>query len=284
MGYRGQTGTRRSSGEKFQKSSHEKAKSKTHKNKSNVKYAPEETPVPTIEEVAQKTLNSLEKLGTQTFALSPYRQYYDDWLINLRQVISEFESNPAVCVDDAFVKDRNQVFADVEGGFAKKRLREGELEAAAKTLRENNHLLVETDSHYATQTREFGTKRNSDIERLTKNLHGLEAELGKVRQMRTSFFGFTKKAKAKKEAEATQKLNAAKGELEIAVQNFNMEQEKIHDEYEKKKQATISIVQTLEKEIVDIETDSSLEARQVASAALSNAVKGLLQRKPVPSQ
>jgi hypothetical protein len=284
MGYRGQTGTRRSSGEKFQKSSHEKAKSKTQKNKSRIKYAPEETPVPSVEEVAQKTLSSLEKLGTQTFALSPYRQYYDDWLINLRQVISEFESNPAVSVDDAFVKERIQIFADVEGELAKKRVREGDLEAAAKTLRENNHLLVETDSQYATQTREFATKRNSDIERLTKYLHDLEAELGKVRQMRTSFFGFTKKAKAKKEAEATQKLNAAKGELEIAVQNLNVEQEKMHDEYEKKKQATIAIVQTLEKEIVDIETDSSLEARQAASAALSNAVKGLLQRKPVPSQ
>jgi hypothetical protein len=284
MGYRGQTGTRRSSGEKFQKSSHAKAKTKTQKNKSSVKYAPEETPVPTVEEIAQKTLSSLEKLGTQTFALSPYHQYYDDWLINLRQVISEFESNPAVSVDDAFVKDRNQIFADVEGELTKKRLREGELEAAAKTLRENNHLLVETDSQYATQTREFATKGNSDIERLTKNLHDLEAALGRVRQMRTSFFGFTKKAKAKKEAEATQKLNAAKGELEIAVQTFNVEQEKMHDEYEKKKQATIAIVQTLEKEIVDIEKDSSLEARQAASAALSNAVKGLIQRKLVPSQ
>jgi hypothetical protein len=119
MGYRGKTGSRRSSGEKFQKSSHEKAKSKTQKNKPNVKYAPEETSVPSAEEVAQKTLISLDKLGTQTFALSPYRQYYDDWLINLRQVLSEFESNPAVNVDDAFVKERTQMFADVEGELAK---------------------------------------------------------------------------------------------------------------------------------------------------------------------
>jgi hypothetical protein len=284
MGYRGKTGSRRSSGEKFQKSSHEKAKSKTQKNKPNVKYAPEETSVPSAEEVAQKTLISLDKLGTQTFALSPYRQYYDDWLINLRQVLSEFESNPAVNVDDAFVKERTQMFADVEGELAKKRTRETELEEAAKTLAENNHLLLETDAQYATQTRELATKRNREIERLTKNMHDLEAEFDKVTQMRTSFFGFTKKAKAKKEAEATQKLNFAKGELEIAVQNFAVEQEKMHDEYEKKKQDTIAMVQTLEKEIVDIEEDSSLEARQATSAALANAVKDLLHRRSVPSQ
>jgi mannose-6-phosphate isomerase class I len=115
-------------------------------------------------------------------------------------------------------------------------------------------------------------------------MHDLEAEFDKVTQMRTSFFGFTKKAKAKKEAEATQKLNFAKGELEIAVQNFAVEQEKMQDEYEKKKQDTIAMVQTLEKEIVDIEEDSSLEARQATSAALANAVKDLLHRRSVPSQ
>jgi hypothetical protein len=102
--------------------------------------------------------------------------------------------------------------------------------------------------------------------------------------MKTSIFGFTKKAKAKKEAEVTQKLNAAKTELEIAVQNFAVEQEKLHDEYEKKKQATLEKVQSLEKEIVTIETDSSIETRKAAATALANAVKALLQRKIVPPQ
>jgi len=284
MGYRGQSGGRRGSGEKFQKSSHDKAKSKTQKNKSGVKYAPEETAVLSAEEVAQKTLNSLEKLGSQTFALSPFSQYFDDWLVNLRQVVSEFESNTTVVADEVFVKDRIQTFADVEGELAKRRLREAELELAARTLAESNHLLVETDVQYAGQTRELAAKRKSDTELLTKSVYDLEEEIARIGKMKTSIFGFTKKAKAKKESEVTQKLNAAKTELDIALQNFAVEQEKLHDEYEKKKQATIEKIQSLEKEIVTIETDSSIETRKTAATALANVVKALLQRKIVPPQ
>jgi hypothetical protein len=277
MGYRGQSGSRRGSGEKFQKSSHEKAKPKPQK-KSGIKYA-EEEPVPSAQEIAEETLSSLSRLGTQTFAVSPFSQYYDDWLVNLRQVISEFESVPVLKVDEEFVKDRTQVFANVEGELAQNRLREAELEASAKALRESNHLLVETDAAYASQTRELSEKKNSEIEKLTKNVNAVEEEIVRIGQMRTSFFGFTKKAKTKKQAEATQRLNAAKNELELATQNFKVEQEKLHDEYEKKKQATIEKVQSLEKEIVGIETDTSAETRKMAAAALAKIVNALLQRK-----
>ncbi len=276
MGYRSQGGPRRGSGERFQKSSHEKAKPKAQK-KSGVKYA-EEEPALSAEQIAGKTLSSLTGLGSQTFALSPFSQYYDDWLVNLRQVVSEFESNPAVKADEAFVKDTIQAFGDIEGDLAKNRIREAALEASARELAASNHLLVETDAAYAVQTRELAANRNCDIERFTKNVHDLEEEVAKISQMKTSFFGFTKKAKAKKQEEANQKLTAAKSEVEVAVENFRVEQEKLHDEYEKKKQALIEKVQSLEKEIANIETDNSAESRQNASAVLANAVTALLKR------
>jgi len=110
-------------------------------------------------------------------------------------------------------------------------------------------------------------------------LGSLEKELDNIGQMKTSFFGFTKKAKAKKQAEATQKITAAKSELEIAMQNFTVEQEKLHDQYEKKKQSIIDTVRSLEREIENIEVDSSTEPRLVATVALADAVKALVQRK-----
>jgi DNA repair exonuclease SbcCD ATPase subunit len=283
MGYRNQSGPRQGSGQRFQKSSHEKAKPKPQKNRSGIKYAEDESQL-SAEEITEKTLGSLTRLGGQTFALSPFSQYYDDWLVNLRQVISEFESNPSVKVDDAFAKERTQIFSDVEGELAKRRLRDDELETTARQLAENNHLLVETDTTYATQTRENATKRNHEIEQLTENVHDCEQEISKIQQMRTRLFGFTRKAKRKKLEEANQKLNAAKNELQLTVQNFTVEQEKLHDEYEKKKQATIEIVQKLEKEITDIETDRSAEPRQTAATALATAVKSLLQRQTPQTQ
>jgi hypothetical protein len=280
MGYKSQTGSRRSSGRKFQKSQHEKAKAKAQKHTSGGRYAQEETPVPPLGEVVEKTLVKLRNLGSQKFAISPFSQYFDDWLVNVREVLSEFESSPAVVVDEEFGKERSQVFLDVEREFAEARLKEAALDETAKNLPDANHLIVQIDAEYAAKSRENGLKRNSEVQRLTRNVHDLEEELDRVSRMKTSIFGsFSKKAKAQKEAEATRKLTSAKSELELVVQNFTVEQEKLHDEYEKRKQAAIEQVQRIEKEIETLETDGSLEARRVACDALVNGVNALLQRK-----
>jgi chromosome segregation ATPase len=281
MGYRPQTRSPRNAGRGHQKSQHEKAKARTQKHRAGGKYLPEKQ-IATVEEVVEKTLGSLNKLGNQIFALSPFSQYFDDWLVNLREVLSEFESSPAISADDQFVKERSQTLVDVEGELAEKRLKEAELAETAKTLSENNHLLVQIDEEYAAKTREIGSKSNSKILRLTQNVQNLEEELDQLKQMKTSFLGaFSKRAKEQKLAIATQKLNSAKSELELTVQNFTVEQEKLHDEYEKKKQAIIEKVQSLEKEVENLETDSSLEARRSACKALVDAVNALIQRKTI---
>ena len=116
MSFRSQTGSRRGAGKQFSKSTHEK-KAKEKKQRSGAKYLQEEAPEVSAKDVAEKTLNSLGKLGNQVFALSPFSQYFDDWLVNLRQVASEFESNPAITADDQFGKERAQIFLDVEGAL-----------------------------------------------------------------------------------------------------------------------------------------------------------------------
>ena len=101
MSYKPQTGSRRSAARQFSKSAHEK-KVKEKKQRASGKYIEEETEV-SAKEVVEKTLGVLSKFGNQIFAISPFSQYFDDWLMNLRQIISEFESNPAIKVDEQFV-------------------------------------------------------------------------------------------------------------------------------------------------------------------------------------
>jgi hypothetical protein len=275
MGYR----SRRGSGE-FHKAAHDKTKPKTPKNKT-AKYV-EEPPKPTLQDEAAKVQSSLSRLGTQTFALSPFSQYFDDWLVNLRQVLSEFEAQPVVAPDDVYLKERGQIIQDVEGALAQCRVTEAQMDQASKALAAQNHLMVETDVAYAHQTRELSEKRNCEIERFTHDLNRQEADLAEVKATKTSFFGFTKGKKAKREAEATAKVNTAKTALEVAVDSFRVEQEKLHDQYEKTKQKTISRVQALEKELVSAESDPSVSARKAACDALAVAVSGLVQRKAVP--
>jgi hypothetical protein len=285
MSFRSQTGSRKSAGRQYSKSSHEK-KAKEKKQRSGGKYLQEETPQVSAQQIADKTLGSLSRLGNQIFALSPFSQYFDDWLVNLRQVTSEFESNPTINIDDQFVKERSQIFLDVEGALAEKRLQESNLTGEAKALADNNHLLVETDKEYAQKTRELSIKRNADVQRTTHKVRELEDEIANQQEIKISIFKpIARRKAAEKLAQTTQNLKEAKNELEVTLQNFTAEQEKLHDSYEKKKQELIEKSESLHKELEKLETDTSTDARQTACNALAEAIKTLLQRMPsLPAQ
>ena len=86
---------------------------------------------------------------------------------------------------------------------------------------------------------------------------------------------------AEKLAQTKQNLKSTKNELEVALQSFTAEQEKLHDIYEKKKQEITERVDSLHKELEKLETDTSIDTRQAACNALANAINALLQRTPL---
>ena len=280
MSYRPQTRSSRNFGRGHQKSLHEKTKARREKHQSRNKTFQEENKTATLEESAERTMTSLRRLGSQVFAVSPFSNYFDDWLVNLKEVISEFESKCAENVDEQFAKERLEIFSKVELELGEKRCEEANLEKEIKRRSDANHLLLQLDEEYAAKTREIGPKRNSEIQRLTRNVRDLEEELGRIGRMKTSILGsFSKKAKAQKEADVCQKLSLAKNELGTTIENFKVEQEKLHDDYERKKQSIIVEVGSLEEKIESLEKDNSLGARREASEALAKAVNELLQRK-----
>ncbi len=277
MTYRPQTGSRRNPGRQISKSEHEK-KAKEKKQRSSARYLAEQTEV-SSKEAVEKTLGSLSRLGNQIFALSPFSQYFDDWLVNLRQVISEFESHPGIRVDEQFVKERSQIFLDVEGSLAEKRVQESSLSGEAKELVDNNHLLVETDKDYAEKTRQLSNKRNADVQRLSTEIRELEDDVASQEQIKISFYKFNAKRKAAASlVQAKQALKSKKNELEVTLSSFTADQEKLHDSYEKKKQEITEKIDSLHKTLEKLETDTSVEPRQTACTALVNAINSVLQR------
>ena len=283
MSYKPQTGSRRSAARQYSKSAHEK-KAKEKKQRLGGTYHQEETEI-SAKELVEKNLGILSKLGNQIFALSPFSQYFDDWLVNLRQIISEFESNPSISVDEQFVKERSQVFLDVEGALAEKRLQETNLTGEEKELADNNHLLVETDKEYAEKVRELSFKRNADVQRLSTEIRELEDDVAGQEEIKIRFYKVMARRKAaEKLVQTRQALKSAKNGLEVALQSFTAEQEKLHDNYEKKKQEITERVDALHKALEKLETDTSIDARQAACNALANTINALLQRTPPSSE
>lgn len=280
MGYRPQVRSRRSAGRGSQKSPRDKAKAKRQRHHSRGRYLLEETPVPTREGVVEKTLGKLRILGNQKFAVSPFSQYFDDWLVNLREVLSEFESSPNINADDQFVKERSQIVSNVEFKLEERRRKEASLEESIKNLSNSKNLLERIKEEYATRAREIERRKNSEIKHLYSNIDSLRGELDDIVRMKTGLFrGISKKAREQKETETTQRVNTGQRELELAILDFTVAQEKLRDEYERKRQPIIKQIRDRQKKIENLETDGSLEDRWFACEALVDAVNALLQRK-----
>lgn len=280
MGYQSSSGSRRSSGRGRGKVHSEKGKRKGHKHRSGGKYLISASEAPSFEEVVEKTLGNLNHLGSQIFAFSPFSQYFDDWLVSLKHVISEFESNPAVEIDEEFVKTRSQLVAAIESNLSERQRDEVALENTTRKLAKQRSLLVQTDTEYSYETQNLVSERKSETKHLNHTIRDLEEELEEIAQTQVSVFSpLARRSKSRKKAELIRKLDAAKSELESIMMELATEKEKLRLVYEEKKQALIEEVKRLEKKIGGSETDVSLEDRRVACEKMARTVKALLQRK-----
>ncbi|MCJ7767034.1 hypothetical protein MUP79_01400 [Candidatus Bathyarchaeota archaeon] len=258
----------------------ERAKAKEQKHQSSRRLTSEENKAPTIEDVADRTLQTLRNLGNQRFAVSPFSEHMDRWLVNLKDTLSEFETSPGITVDDQFAKERAQTLSNVEHDLEQRRRKEASGGEAIKSLSDNRILLEQIEEDYTAATKEIEQRRDAELKHLTGNVDDIKEELDRIARMKTGIFrAISKKAKAQREAEATQRLNTAQSELASAVQHFTVEQERLRDEHEKRKQTVLEQFRDQEKEVESQETDGSLEPRRAGCEALTNAVNSFLQRK-----
>jgi chromosome segregation ATPase len=280
MGYRSQVRSSRNAGRGHERTQRKKAKARRQKHRFSQRDLLEEEQVPTSEEMVKKTLLRLHSLGNQIFGLFPFSEYFDDWLISLKDVLSDLESSSTISVDDQFMEERSEIVSNVEREFGEWRRKEVVHDSALKSLSDDKSLLERIDEEYTTRKGEFEGRKNSEIKRLSRNVQSLKEELDRITKMKAGIFrSISKKEKALKEIEATQRLEAAQSELQSAVQSFNAQGKKLQSEYEKRKQLIIEQMQNLQKEMENLEIDGSSEARKTACEALVNAVNGLLQRK-----
>ena len=70
--------------------------------------------------------------------MSPFSRYFDDWLLNLKEILAEFETNPDVTVDEVFVKERERIIAKIEEEFNGAKQREATLNESVKELADKN--------------------------------------------------------------------------------------------------------------------------------------------------
>jgi len=253
------------------------------KHRSSGSHISVERQVSTSDEVVNKTLNRLYILGNQRFALLPFNYHFKCWLMSLRNVLSEFESSPAIRVDDQFVEECSRVLSDIELKLEESRLKEISGDRVLRNLSDVKRLLELTEEEYAVKSKEFVNRRNHEVENQSNKVEVIRKELADIARMKTGFFaGVSKKVKAQRQLETTGRLMSAENELVETTKSFIVEQEGLRDEYAIRKQLILEKIREHEKEVDRLEAesqaDASIEARRSACEALVTAVNDLIRR------
>ncbi len=205
----------------------------------------------------------------------------------MRNVISELETSSAVTVDDHFKDECSRVLSDIELTLKDRRAKEASNDEAARTVSRNlldtRSLLAQTEREYAVKMNEIAAKREHAIKPVATNLGRLRQELSRISRMRAGFLrGISKKAKAQKTTETTQKLDMTKRELATIEQSFAIEQKKLQGEHERRRRKILEQIANHQKENEDLESgpkvDDALDVRHATCGALVNAVNSFLQR------
>jgi hypothetical protein len=134
------------------------------------------------------------------------------------------------------------------------------------------------DTQFEVQAKMLEEKRKIAIAMLNKNVDDLYNEIAKLKMTKTS--NPIKKVTIQQNiAELETKMVEAKKSVTMAEQNSSNELKKLKEEFEKKKQAALGNVQTLEKDIAKKAVDNSAGVRKKAADELVAAVKALATKK-----
>jgi hypothetical protein len=280
MGYQPRRQTSRRNIHEYKKSFREKSKAKKHAQKRAATTLLTENQLTTEQTISEATLIRLHTLGKQKFGSSPFSEHFDRWIVNVTNVIAEFESYPSIEIDEQFALERSQVLSTIKQQLEYRRQKEGTLDLELKALSDYKNRLNEFNAEYLMNAKAIKTQRNQQTKQFNTDVEQLKKEQDTIIKMKTGFFrGISQKEREQKEAHITEQITHKQNQLETLLVDYSSQLRDLRATYESKRAPVIWQIKCLKENIVSLETDGSLEERWLACEALADAVAAFMLRK-----
>ena len=241
----------------------------------------------TLDEVVEQSLNSLGSLGGQVFALSPFHEHFDRWLMSLRIVMDDFKSSPMVTIDDPFKEEMEKVFSDIESALIIERRAEDSrvesLQGLYSRIQGPRRMLSKVEQDHISEMRNFNVLKEQAIRSLKEEIETLQKELSEARNARPGFLsGITNKVWSRREERLAVMLAASEKKLEETSSSLVANEENLRNKFEINKLEINLQVDQKQREIEGLEATSQVDGsepiRRAACEELSNSIKALVAR------
>lgn len=236
-------------------------------------------------QISSKTLNALEHLGNQRFALPPFSEHFQRWVKDLKALLIEFETQLPDAVDEQYRENVEKSLTNVQEALTKhieaEKNSSGEISDQHQQLAATESELSKLDHEYKTLTREIRTRHEKSMEKLTSEIDSLDKQRLKILRKRTSFLQRILGKSESRLEEKTKALQSKRDALGKSRETLKEELEKRKADYETRRNRLADEQQALRVKLAELKgnaLDDGLEIRKAACEELHRSVSEAVER------
>lgn len=250
----------------------------------------EEASPPDPSQIRTATLNSLEHLGNQRFALPPYSEHFQRWMKDIAALLSDFETQLPEAVDEQYKESIEKTLSNLQVALKERTETEtsisSKLSDAQQQLAAYEGELSKLDHDYKTRTHEVTRRYEQSFEKLRREIDTLDEERLRILHKKPTLLQkLFRRSDANLEGKANG-LRSKKKALGDRKEALKQDLETRRVEYENRRGQVTERLSALRAELEESKgskLDDALEIRKAACEELrrevSDAVDRLLLQK-----
>jgi len=233
-----------------------------------------------------KTLNVLDNLGKQRFALPPFSEHFSRWLKDVTNVLADFETRLPNAMDAEYEQERDRILTDLRLALTARSDAEkdsyNEIDGLQQQLADCEAKLSKIEHDHKMRMRETRRLHEDRANKLRREIEALDRQRLVALRKRTSFLGRIFHRSQSEAGEATFiKLERRRGELQRDDETAKEETRKIRTDHDKMRKQLLDQQGSLSLKMAELRNkafDDALETRRLATQELIRVVTVAAQR------
>jgi chromosome segregation ATPase len=235
-------------------------------------------------DIAANTLNAVDHLGNQRFALPPFSEHFERWLKDLQSLLEEFESRVPQAATETLRKDVKEKFEAIKENLSRRAELEtkksDEFAAFQQQLAKAEVALSQLESEYRNQTQEARRHHAKSEQELQLEIDTLHRQRLENLRKKTSIFQRILRKPQTTIQETDAALEIKRGKLRESEQNLAKTLKKQKNDYTSKRQKLLEEINLLKQQIQTSKVigDDALESRKQACEQIHLTIGEAMRR------
>jgi chromosome segregation ATPase len=274
-------------GSRFRRQPAKKASAKERKEErgSSVFYQEPEHINPS--ELCANTVNAIDHLGNQRFALPPFSEHFQRWLNDIKALLADFENRLPEAIDNQYNENVRKLLLGIQEELGKlisiEKASNESLADLQRKLTATESSLSKLEHEHAAQARELRKRYEVSFDKLRKEMDTLDRQRRAVLQQKAGILQRIFKRSDSRLTESANALQVKKNTLGASKDELKKKLGRLGIEYEKEKKQILAEQQTIRDKLAESRgnsLDDAMEFRKAVCQQLRNAVTEAVNRLP----